>query len=140
MDLLAAGVDTSTIALWLGHAATKAPDVYLHADMKLKEKALARTAPRPQDAKRYRPADNLARLPGEPVVREWRLANRDPLADHPPAQQDALVRFATPTRNWRDLSIATSARIDAIYGSADGLVTWPNRNARVPASAGDCRS
>ena len=59
MELLAAGVDTSTIALWLGHASTKATDVYLHADMKLKEKALARTAPRPQDAKRYRPADNL---------------------------------------------------------------------------------
>lgn len=59
MELLAAGVDTSTIALWLGHASTKATDVYLHADMKLKEQALARTAPRPQDAKRYRPADNL---------------------------------------------------------------------------------
>lgn len=59
MELLAAGVDTSTIALWLGHASTKATDVYLHADMKLKEKALARTAPRPQDARRYRPADNL---------------------------------------------------------------------------------
>ena len=58
-ELLAAGVDTSTIALWLGHASTKATDVYLHADMKLKEKALARTAPRPQDAKRYRPADSL---------------------------------------------------------------------------------
>jgi site-specific recombinase XerD len=59
MELLAAGVDTSTIALWLGHASTKATDVYLHADMKLKEKALARTAPRAQQAKRYRPADNL---------------------------------------------------------------------------------
>lgn len=59
MELLAAGVDTSTIALWLGHASTKATDVYLHADLKLKEKALARTAPRPQDARRYRPADNL---------------------------------------------------------------------------------
>lgn len=59
MDLLAAGVDTSTIALWLGHASTKATDVYLHADMALKEKALARTAPRTQDAKRYRPTDSL---------------------------------------------------------------------------------
>jgi site-specific recombinase XerD len=59
MDLLAAGVDTSTIALWLGHASTKATDIYLHADMALKEKALARTAPRAQDAKRYRPTDRL---------------------------------------------------------------------------------
>jgi integrase/recombinase XerD len=59
MDLLAAGVDTSTIALWLGHASTKATDIYLHADMAIKEKALARTAPRTQDTKRYRPTDSL---------------------------------------------------------------------------------
>jgi integrase/recombinase XerD len=59
MDLLAAGVDTSTIALWLGHASTKATDVYLHADMALKAKALARTAPRAQNSKRYRPTDSL---------------------------------------------------------------------------------
>jgi site-specific recombinase XerD len=39
MALLHAGVDTSTIALWLGHASTKATDVYLHADLALKEKA-----------------------------------------------------------------------------------------------------
>jgi hypothetical protein len=49
MDPLAAGVDTSTIAFWLGHASTKATNGYLHADMALKEKALARTAPRTQD-------------------------------------------------------------------------------------------
>lgn len=59
MTLLHAGVDTSTIALWLGHASTKATDIYLHADMALKEKALARTAPRTQDTKRYRPTDSL---------------------------------------------------------------------------------
>jgi site-specific recombinase XerD len=44
MTLLRAGVDTSTIALWLGHAGTKATQVYLHADLALKEAALARTA------------------------------------------------------------------------------------------------
>lgn len=59
MALLQAGVDTSTIALWLGHASTKATDVYLHADMALKEKALARTAPPAQGATRYHPSDNL---------------------------------------------------------------------------------
>ena len=59
MTLLHAGVDTSTIALWLGHASTKATDVYLHADMTLKEKALARIAPHAQDTKRYRPTDSL---------------------------------------------------------------------------------
>lgn len=45
MNLLHAGVDTSTIALWLGHAGTNATQVYLHADLALKEAALARTAP-----------------------------------------------------------------------------------------------
>jgi site-specific recombinase XerD len=59
MALLHAGVDTSTIALWLGHASTKATDVYLHADLTLKEKALARTTPHGQDTKRYRPPDTL---------------------------------------------------------------------------------
>jgi len=39
MALLTAGIDTSTIALWLGHASTKATDVYLHADLAMKERA-----------------------------------------------------------------------------------------------------
>jgi integrase len=59
MALLTAGVDTSTIALWLGHASTKATDVYLHADLAMKERALARTAPRNTATKRYRPTDSL---------------------------------------------------------------------------------
>jgi integrase len=52
-------VETSTIALWLGHASTKATDVYLHADPALKEKALARITPHGQNTKRYRPTDPL---------------------------------------------------------------------------------
>lgn len=59
MALLTAGVDTSTIALWLGHASTKATDIYLHADLAMKEQALARTAPRDLAAQRYRPTDRL---------------------------------------------------------------------------------
>jgi integrase/recombinase XerD len=59
MALLTAGVDTSTIALWLGHASTKATDVYLHADLAMKERALARTAPRDTTTRRYRPTDSL---------------------------------------------------------------------------------
>jgi site-specific recombinase XerD len=59
MALLHAGVDTSTIALWLGHASTKATDVYLHADLALKEKALNRTTPHGQNTRRYRPTDTL---------------------------------------------------------------------------------
>jgi site-specific recombinase XerD len=59
MTLLHAGVDTSTIALWLGHASTKSTDVYLHADLVLKEKALTRTAPPAQRGRRYHPTDKL---------------------------------------------------------------------------------
>jgi integrase/recombinase XerD len=59
MALLHAGVDSSTIALWLGHASTKATDVYMHADMATKEKALARTASPNIGTRRYRPGDTL---------------------------------------------------------------------------------
>ncbi len=64
MTLLHAGVDTSTIALWLEHASTKATDVYIHADLATKEKALARTAPPTVGTRRFRPRRQPARLPG----------------------------------------------------------------------------
>jgi site-specific recombinase XerD len=59
MNLLHAGVDTSTIALWLGHAGTQATQVYLHADLALKEAALARTSPPAAHRLRSRPPDHL---------------------------------------------------------------------------------
>lgn len=59
MDLLQHGVDRSVIALWLGHESTKTTQVYLHADMRLKEKALSRTAPLGVKPARYRPDDKL---------------------------------------------------------------------------------
>jgi integrase/recombinase XerD len=59
MNLLHAGVDTSVIALWLGHESTEATQVYLHADMAIKERALARTTPAGVKPGRYRPADAL---------------------------------------------------------------------------------
>ncbi|WP_433520027.1 hypothetical protein ACQP2T_13860 [Nonomuraea sp. CA-143628] len=43
----------------LGHAGTKATDIYLHADLATKEKALARTAPPSVGTRRYRPGDSL---------------------------------------------------------------------------------
>jgi len=45
MRLLHAGVEVSVIALWLGHEQTETAGIYLHADLALKEKALARTTP-----------------------------------------------------------------------------------------------
>lgn len=59
MRLLQAGVDTSVIALWLGHANTKSTQPYLHADLKMKEQALARTAPNRAARARFRPDDAL---------------------------------------------------------------------------------
>ena len=59
MRLLHAGVDTSVIALWLGHEQAETTQIYLHADLALKEKALARTTPPGAKPGRYRPPDQL---------------------------------------------------------------------------------
>jgi integrase/recombinase XerD len=59
MTLLHAGVDVSVIALWLGHEALESTNIYLHADMALKERALARTAPPNTAPGRYQPPDQL---------------------------------------------------------------------------------
>jgi integrase len=67
MRLLHAGIDTTVIALWLGHESTQTTQIYIHADLALKEKALARTAPATTPPGRYRPPDKLlAFLPGRP--------------------------------------------------------------------------
>jgi site-specific recombinase XerD len=59
MRLLQSGVDRSVIALWLGHESVETTQVYLHADLLLKEKALARTASSGRAPTRYRPGDAL---------------------------------------------------------------------------------
>ena len=59
MSLLAVGVDTSVIALWLGHEGVETTQIYLHADLAIKERALARTAPTGTPPGRYRPPDTL---------------------------------------------------------------------------------
>lgn len=59
MQLLQRGVDRSVIALWLGHESIETTQIYLHADLALKEKALARTAPSGVIPVRYRPEDAL---------------------------------------------------------------------------------
>lgn len=59
MRLLAVGVDISVIALWLGHEGVETTQIYLHADLAIKEGALARTAPLGTTPGRYRPPDSL---------------------------------------------------------------------------------
>jgi integrase/recombinase XerD len=57
MQLLHAGVDTTVIALWLGHERVNTTQIYLHADLTLKERALARTTPPNTKPGRYQPPD-----------------------------------------------------------------------------------
>ncbi len=59
MRLLHAGVDTTVIALWLGHERVDTTQIYLHADLALKERAIARTTPPDTRPGRYKPPDTL---------------------------------------------------------------------------------
>lgn len=59
MRLLEAGVDTTVIALWLGHEQVDTTAIYLHADLTIKERALARITPTEVKPGRYRPPDSL---------------------------------------------------------------------------------
>lgn len=59
MELLHHGVDQSVIALWLGHESVETTQIYIHADMRLKEKALAQVASSETHPGRYRPDDEL---------------------------------------------------------------------------------
>jgi len=59
MSLLNGGADRSVIALFLGHEQVETTSVYLHADMQLKEAALARTSDTDSRIRRYRPGDRL---------------------------------------------------------------------------------
>ena len=59
MQLLQHGIDRSVIALWLGHESVETTQMYLHADLRLKEEALSRVTPLDVKPGRYRPDDKL---------------------------------------------------------------------------------
>jgi integrase len=59
MDLLHHGVDRSVIALWLGHESVETTQMYLHADMRLKRKALSKITPLGVKPSLYKPDDEL---------------------------------------------------------------------------------
>jgi integrase/recombinase XerD len=59
MQLLQNGVDRTVIALWLGHESVETTQMYIHADIQLKEKAMAQTKPVTAPPGRYRPDNDL---------------------------------------------------------------------------------
>jgi len=59
MELLHSGVDCAVIALWLGHESMDTTQIYLHASLALKQRALDKTTPTEGAAERYRPDDAL---------------------------------------------------------------------------------
>ena len=62
MDLLQAGVDTTVIAMWLGHESVETTHVYLNADLELKRRALAKTTPSGSIPSTYKPDDALMKF------------------------------------------------------------------------------
>lgn len=59
MDLLQSGAERSVIALWLGHESVETTQIYLDANLEMKERALAKTFPLHGKPRRYRPDDQL---------------------------------------------------------------------------------
>jgi site-specific recombinase XerD len=57
MSVLRSGVPIAVIALWLGHEQVSTADIYLHADMSMKERAIERVRQPNTPAGRYRPSD-----------------------------------------------------------------------------------
>jgi integrase/recombinase XerD len=66
MRLLQAGVDKSVIALWLGHEQIETTQIYLHADLQIKERALERTALIMAKPGRFRPTNSSP--PRSPLI------------------------------------------------------------------------
>jgi site-specific recombinase XerD len=62
MGLLQAGVDRAVIALWLGHESVETTQIYLEANLAMKEEILAKTIPPGGKPGRYRPGDALVAL------------------------------------------------------------------------------
>jgi site-specific recombinase XerD len=59
MELLQPGVDRAVIALWLGHESVETTQIYLEANLEMKEAALTKVKPSSARAARYKPNDSL---------------------------------------------------------------------------------
>lgn len=81
MQLLHGGVDSSVIALWMGHESVETTQIYVHADLALKERALARTTPPNVTPGRYRAPDALLAFLDD--LRLCRPSRADPDSSEP---------------------------------------------------------
>jgi hypothetical protein len=68
MRLRWVGIETSVIALWLGHEQIETTYIYLHAELEIKERAPATTAPASATPGRFRPNDKLLALSGGTLI------------------------------------------------------------------------
>ncbi len=59
MELMQAGVDRTLIALWLGHESVETTQIYLDANLTIKEEVLSKITPINSKAGRYQPDDDL---------------------------------------------------------------------------------
>ena len=59
MELLQSGADRSVIALWLGHESVETTQIYLDANLAIKEEAMAKITPLDVTFVRYQPDDQL---------------------------------------------------------------------------------
>jgi integrase/recombinase XerD len=59
MEMLQAGVDRSMISIWLGHESIETTQIYLDANLAIKDEILAKTDPVKSTLLRYRPGDRL---------------------------------------------------------------------------------
>ena len=105
MALLRAGVNSTVIALWLGHADIRSTQPYIHADMTIKERALALVAPATVKPGRYTPGDEVLAF----------LGVSDNYADVRRVRQLEKPAFA------RDLSIVSAQRQSRPSSS---MVSW----------------
>jgi len=102
MDLLQHGVDRSVIALWLGHESPETTQIYLAANLEMKQKALAKSAPMNVRAGRFRPV--ARHIVGDHHARESGQHFRRPGEGHPGAQPRQVFiqpRAQTPGQQFQ---------------------------------------
>ena len=160
MRLLHAGVDTSVIAMWLGHESVETTQIYLHADLTIKERALARTAPTTITPGRHKPQTRSWRCskrsdypksrasgvqenpkvdpapPDNPEVQIMDRRGKAPGAAHRPAGSRAPRRLRSADQGQQQRPQTIPARGGEHLGRCDRATT----NARRPLVTGNSRA